>query len=106
MVALQVALTVVLLAGAGLMFKSVWRMTSYPAGFNPEQILTLRVDFRGPQYQQMPARHGLAAALLAKAQTLPGVRRAAITTGRDSMMIVVKEGRADAGESRSSRRLR
>jgi putative ABC transport system permease protein len=67
-------------------------MTSYPAGFNPEQILTLRLDFRGPQYRPATARHDLAAALLAKAQTLPGVRRAAITTGRDSMMIVIKEG--------------
>lgn len=92
MVAVQVALTVVLLAGAGLMFKSVWRITSYPAGFNPEQILTLRMDFRGPQYREQPARHDLAAALLAKAQTLPGVRRAAITTGRDSMILVIKEG--------------
>ena len=37
MVALQVALTVVLLAGAGLMFKSVWQMTTSPPGFAPDQ---------------------------------------------------------------------
>jgi predicted permease len=35
MVAAQVALTVVLLAGAGLMFKSVWQMTRYADGSGP-----------------------------------------------------------------------
>lgn len=92
MVAIQLALTVVLLAGAGLMFKSVWQMTRYPAGFTPDQILTMRLDFRGPQYREQPARHDLAAALLAKAKSLPGVRTAAITTGADSMTLVLKEG--------------
>jgi putative ABC transport system permease protein len=92
MVALQVALTVILLAGAGLMFKSVWQMTRYPAGFTPEQILTMRVDFRGPQYRDERVRHDYAAALLAKARTLPAVRQAAITTLRSSMMVVFKEG--------------
>ena len=52
MVAVQVALTIVLLTGAGLMFKSMWRMTRYPAGFAPDQILTMRLDIRGPQVPQ------------------------------------------------------
>jgi putative ABC transport system permease protein len=92
MVAVQVALTVVLLAGAGLMFKSVWRMTTYPAGFAPDQILTLRLDIRGPQYRDQAARHDFAAALVSKAKSMPGVRDAAITTGRGTMMLVMKEG--------------
>lgn len=92
MVAVQVALTVVLLAGAGLMFKSVWQMTSYPPGFAPDRILTMHVDFRGPQYKDQRVRHDYASAVLAKAQSLPGVRQAAITTGRESTMLVIKEG--------------
>ena len=92
MVAVQLALTIVLLTGAGLMVKSIWRMTSYPASFAPDQILTMRVDFRGPKYRQQPARQEFAKALLARAQTLPGVRDAALTTGSDSMMIVIKDG--------------
>ena len=91
MVVLQVALTVVLLAGAGLMLKSVWRMTSPPPGFTPDQLLTMRLDFRGPQYREPRARYDYTAALLARAKTLPGVRDAAISSGRGSMMIVVKE---------------
>jgi putative ABC transport system permease protein len=100
MVALQVGMTIVLLAGAGLMFKSVWRMTSYPAGFNPEQILTMRMDFRGPQYRDQRRRHETAAALLARAKTLPGVRGAALSSGRDSVTLVLKEGQPIPREDR------
>jgi putative ABC transport system permease protein len=92
MIAIQLALTVVLLSGAGLMLKSVWRMTSYPDGFHPDRILTMRIDFRGPRYRDNGARRAYAEALLARARTLPGVREAAITTERDSMMVVFKEG--------------
>ncbi len=92
MIVIQVALTLVLLAGAGLMFKSVWRMTRYPAGFAPDQVLTMRVDIRGPQFHDQKMRHDFAAALVAKARTVPQVRDAAMTTGRGSMMLVIKEG--------------
>ncbi len=92
MVAVQVALTIVLLAGAGLMFKSMWRMTKYPAAFAPDQILTMRLDIHGLQYRDQKARHDFATALVSKAKTMPGVRDAAITTGRGSMMLVIKEG--------------
>ncbi len=92
MVALQLALTIVLVAGAGLMVKSMWRLTSHPAGFEPEQILTMRMDFAGPAYRDDRARHSLAEALLARARLLPGVRDAAITTDRSSTTLVMKEG--------------
>jgi putative ABC transport system permease protein len=92
MVALQLALTMILLAGAGLMFKSVWQMTRYPAGFAPDHILTMRLDFKGPQYRDQRLRHTFTAALLEKANTLPGVGDAAITTFRDGIMLVMKEG--------------
>jgi putative ABC transport system permease protein len=103
MVALQIGLTIVLLAGAGLMAKSVWKMTSYPAGFAPDQILTMRMDFRGTQYRDQTRRHDLAAALLAKAKTLPGVRAAALTSGRDATMLVLKEGEEVPQENREAK---
>src|SRR5262249_51444241 len=59
--------------------------------FAPAQILTLQVDFRGPQYRDQQVRHAYATALLAKARILPGVLDAAITTNRGSTMLVVKE---------------
>ena len=92
MAAAQVALTIILLTGAGLMLKSVWQMTRYADGFTPDRILTMRVDFRGPQYRDQEARRQFTTAVLEKTKTLPGVRDAAITTGRESTFIVVKEG--------------
>jgi putative ABC transport system permease protein len=92
MSAAQIALTIVLLAGAGLMFKSVWQMTRYADGFHPDQLLTMHLDYRGPQYRDQQARHQFTSALLAKAQSLPNVRTAAITTGRESTMLILTEG--------------
>lgn len=92
MVGMQVALTVVLLSGAGLLFKSVWQMTRYPAGFTPDQILTMRVDFRGPAYRDQQNRHAYVAALLDKAKALPGVRDAAITTAGGGATLFIKRG--------------
>jgi putative ABC transport system permease protein len=102
MVALQVALTIVLLAGAGLVGKSVWQMTRYPAGFTPDRILTMRLDFRGPRYREQRVRHDLAAALLAKAKTMPGAREAALSSGRDSTTLVLREGQQIPQENRES----
>ena len=36
----------------------------------------MHLDFRGQQYREQQARHQLTAALLTKAQSLPGVREA------------------------------
>jgi len=92
MAAAQIALTVVLLSGAGLMFKSVWQMTRYSDGFTPDRILTMRMDFRGPRFRDQNLRHQLTEALLERARTLPGVRDVALTTGRESTVIVAREG--------------
>ncbi|MFI5243169.1 MAG: ABC transporter permease, partial [Gemmatimonadales bacterium] len=44
LVAGQIALCLSLLAGAGLLTRSLWEMTSVPLGFNPEGVLTIAVQ--------------------------------------------------------------
>ncbi|HJU44870.1 MAG TPA: ABC transporter permease [Vicinamibacterales bacterium] len=103
MIAAQLALTLLLLSGAGLMLKSVWLMNQHSPGFEPAQILTMRVDFRGPQYRQPESRHAYARAILSKLSAVPGIQDVAITTGNDSVMLVVEEGtRPDPAGSRAS----
>ncbi|MBZ5603076.1 MAG: ABC transporter permease [Acidobacteriia bacterium] len=74
LVAAELALAIVLVAAAGLMLKSDWRMNQRPAGFSPDQILTLTV-------RPTPGDHGVFfGELLRRVQRLPGVRSAGIST--------------------------
>ena len=41
----ELALTLVLLCGAGLLVKSLWRITARPAGFDPAHTLTVTVQY-------------------------------------------------------------
>jgi putative ABC transport system permease protein len=51
LMATELALAIVLLTAAGLMWKSFVRMNQHPAGFDPERIVTMRVRLAGPLYQ-------------------------------------------------------
>jgi putative ABC transport system permease protein len=50
LVTTQVALALVLLAGAGLMVKSAVRLAGTGIGVNPGRVLTGRIDLWGPEY--------------------------------------------------------
>jgi putative ABC transport system permease protein len=47
----EVALSVVLLAGAGLLFRSFMQLQSVNAGFTPEQVLTARLSPSGEKFR-------------------------------------------------------
>lgn len=52
LVAGELALAMVLLAGAGLMVKSFMRMYAHPATFQPEKIGVMKVFLSGPVYKE------------------------------------------------------
>ena len=77
----QVALALVLLIGAGLMLKSAWRLAAHPPGFEPERILTMKIEFPDPPYREAPARQrALVDALLDGLRAQPDVEAASIST--------------------------
>jgi putative ABC transport system permease protein len=92
LVALEFALTVVLLIGAGLLIKSLWRLTAFPEGFHPDRIVTMDIRFFGPAYREEAARRAHAAEALRRVSTVPGVRAAAVTTNADSAFGLFREG--------------
>ena len=75
LVAFQLALTLVLLAGAGLMGASFARLAGVPVGFANTRVLTVAFD-RGPGSSPEQDR-AFMAALLERLASLPGVTRAA-----------------------------
>ena len=56
LVVVEIALSVVLLVGAGLMLRSFDRLQRVDLGFNPDKMLTARLSLWGERYQQPAAR--------------------------------------------------
>jgi len=73
LVVAEVAFALVLLAGAGLMLRSVQRLTETPLGFPTADLLTFRMDLSGPRYAAVDARARFAEAFRERADALPGV---------------------------------
>ncbi len=80
LVAGQMALCVSLLAGAGLLLRSLWAMTSAPIGFEPNGLLTLTLQPQGGKYGTLAARNRLFDDVLQKVRALPGVTDAAVVS--------------------------
>jgi putative ABC transport system permease protein len=77
----EVALTLVLLVGAGLMIKSFFRLLAVPKGFNPDNVLTLVLSPSFAKYPPgSPQRRAYFQESLTRVQTLPGVQSASLTS--------------------------
>jgi putative ABC transport system permease protein len=76
----QTGLSLVLLAGAGLLMKSVLRLDSTPLGFQSENLLMSGVTLTGDAYSNPDKRVRFAEAVQQKVAALPGVLEAAVTS--------------------------
>lgn len=72
----EVAFSLVLLVGAGLMVKSFLRLQEVSLGLNPSNLLTFKVSLAKTKYTDKPQRAELFRQLLEKLQAIPGVRSA------------------------------
>jgi putative ABC transport system permease protein len=77
LVVAQVALTLVLANGAGLMLRSYWTLRTMDLGFSTEGVLTMRLDLSGPRYAEPDRIGAFFEESVRRIETLPGVRRAA-----------------------------
>ena len=76
----EVALALILLVGAGLMMKSLYRLLSVDSGFRSEHVLKLEIDLRTSQYHKDPAVIAFWQQELDRVRALPGVESAALGT--------------------------
>ena len=79
LVVAEIALSLMLLVGAGLLLQSFVRLTRVPVGFRPEGLLTLRLSLPTSAYADAAAMRSFMARLIARLETTPGVARAAAT---------------------------
>lgn len=76
----EVVCTIVLLVGAGLLVKALWRLESVDPGFNPSNVLTLRTELPFPKYGDLALRNDFYSRVLTQARALPGVTSAGYTS--------------------------
>ena len=76
LVVAEMALAVMLLAGAGLLIKSFGRLQSVNPGFRPEETLSFELSLPRTTYEEDAKIAGFFDQLLTRVETLPGVRSA------------------------------
>ncbi|MGH9593578.1 MAG: FtsX-like permease family protein, partial [Bryobacteraceae bacterium] len=102
LLSLQAALSILLVAGAGLFAGSLWRLATLNPGFNPADITIVSVD-TGKRPEKGPALASLYDRLLERAQAIPGVKAASMVwfpplsdSGWDEQLSI--PGRTDLSE--------
>jgi predicted permease len=81
LVVTEVALTLVLLIGAGLLLRSFQRLQQVNPGFDYEHLLSFSVTLPAGKYPESQQRINFAREVLPKLRALPGVEEAAVSSG-------------------------
>jgi len=80
LVVAEVALTIVLLVSAGLLFRSLARLFAVAPGFDAAHLLTMQVQYNGHRYDDDSARRRFLAQALEAVRRVPGVAAPAFTS--------------------------
>ena len=76
----EVAISLVLLIGAGLLINSFLRLRNVDPGFRADNLLTMKIVLPEPKYEEFERRTAFYTDLVQRVQSLAGVRSAAVTT--------------------------
>jgi predicted permease len=72
----EIALSLILLAGAGLLIKSFVRLQQVDPGFRPDNVLTMRISLPQQRYQQPAQVTAFYREVMRRVRQLPGVEAA------------------------------
>jgi macrolide transport system ATP-binding/permease protein len=78
LIAGEVALTVVLLAGAGLLIRTLIHLETMPPGFNPNGVITAKASLDDARYHEPANFRKLLNSSLATMRQIPGVQNASV----------------------------
>ena len=80
LIAGQIALTLLMLAGAGAAMEGFLRMLNIPLGYDPHHVMSVGIPVHEGTYKTIAERSAYFERLLAKVSEVPGVGTAAIST--------------------------
>lgn len=81
LVASEVALSLLLLVGSGLLIKSFLNLSKSDIGFDPANVQTMRISLPEARYKENAQVANFYEQLLERVKTLPGVEAAGLTRG-------------------------
>lgn len=81
LVAAEVALSLLLLVGAGLLIKSFMRLQGVDAGFDPSGVLTMRIVVPAARYSEPGQVRNFYREVLRRVSALPGVTKVVASNG-------------------------
>lgn len=95
----EVALSLILLIGAGLMIRSLWQLRAVNPGFDPHNLLTMTISVPATKFPVPSQQVSFFNQVLQRVRTLPGVESASVIDnlplgGGGSHQPVAVEGRA------------
>ncbi|MGH9777795.1 MAG: ABC transporter permease [Candidatus Acidiferrales bacterium] len=77
----EIALSLTLLVGAGLLIRSFIALSHQPLGFQPENVLTMQIAAPETRYPRGPQRRALLQELRNEVSGVPGIRSIAFASG-------------------------
>ena len=80
LVVAEVALSLVLLTGAGLLVKTFWIVTSIDPGYRAQNLLALNIEPAQSRYSKPHQRIAFFSQILERVESVPGVLSAAVVT--------------------------
>jgi len=97
----EVALSLILLIGAGLLIKSFWRLQQVEPGFDPRNLLSVEIRLPSAKYGEREQSVAFYQQMLERVKMLPGVKAAAIVnhppfSGRRTNNTFQIEGRPES----------
>ncbi len=75
----ELAVALVLLVGAGLLVKTFWRLRNVEPGFNPNHLLTMRVELPETRYKEVEPQTRFRTQALANINSLPRTQGAMVS---------------------------
>ena len=104
LVVLELALTLVLLVGAGLMARSFMALTAMNTGIKPDHLVSMRISLPRANYPTAEVRAQFFERLTPRLASLPGADAAAVTTSVPPFGLwtreVLVDGRPDGGRGK------